>query len=315
VDRVSISFPVDHFEPDRLRWDDVRQRPRAGVEVRGTTVDVEGSTAFVGVAQVLMDDGSRPWFGKVEVNPSRVGDPDGVALCPAGEVRDRLRHVLEVATAELVSPAAQEDDYRVKRLDVARDFDGVRDVGGLLLGLASVHRPHSRRNDLYNDATRAGAQTLMVGSKAGVTRLYDKFAQSKGTAPEGTLRWETEARADWCRRNGQIETLGDVTERSVAQLAENRWRWSGMDAEVCTRNEVVARVMSAPKLTDRERTFFLGWLMQSAAGHEPVTSTATAAKYRRLSRDLGVALGPETFAGAVMGRLDWDEGTVVLRAA
>ena len=27
------------------------------------------------------------------------------------------------------------------------------------------------------------------------------------------------------------------------------------------------------------------------------------------------ALGPETFAGAMVGRLDWEEGTVVLRAA
>jgi hypothetical protein len=230
-------------------------------------------------------------------------------------VRERLGVVLEMATGELVTPAAQEDDYRVKRLDVARDFDGVRDVPGLLLGLSSVHRPYSRRNDLYNDATRAGAQTLMVGSKAGVTRLYDKFAQTKGTAPEGTLRWETEARSDWARTYGHIETLRDVTPNTVNSLAENRWEWSRMDTEVCTRNEVVARVMRAPALTDRERTFFLGWLMQSAAGHEPITSKATAAKYRRLSRDLGVALGPETFAGSVMGRLDWDEGTVVLRAA
>jgi hypothetical protein len=55
--------------------------------------------------------------------------------------------------------------------------------------------------------------------------------------------------------------------------------------------------------------------METAAGHGDDVSKEAAAKYRRLARDLGVALGPETFEGSFMGRLDWDEGTVVLRAA
>jgi hypothetical protein len=295
-------------------WASITIQPRSGLDQRGASVEVEGASVYVGAKVLEFPDGTRRPFGKVELNPARVGDPEGVGLLPVSELRGRLAPVFELVTAEYVTPDCSLDEAGVRRLDVARDFSGVNDVPALLAGLANVHRPWSRKNNLYNDGTRNGAQTLLVGSRAGSVRLYDKWAETCGRAPEGVLRWEVEGRAAWSSQYGSIEMLCDVDDSSVQTLAENRWRWSGMGSEVMTRNEVVARVRAAG-LSPALRRSFLGWLMETASGYDAAVSKEAAAKYRRLARDLGVTLGPEALAGALVGRLDWDEGTVVLRAA
>jgi len=264
--------------------------------------------------ELEMPNGDRPWWAKVEGNPSRVGDPEGHGLCPVEELRSRLAPVLELVTSEYVTPDCAPNDMRVKRLDVARDFGGVRDVPALLVGLARVHRPWSRKNNLYNDGTRHGAQTLMVGSGAGIVRLYDKHAETCGVVGEGVLRWETEARGGWLGQYGSIERFGDINSETVDTLAINRWEWSSMGTEVSTRNEVVARVAASGLSTATQRAF-LGWMWQTSCGFDATLSDTTAAKYRKLARTLGITLGPEALDGAVVGRLDWEEGTVMLRAA
>lgn len=263
--------------------------------------------------EIDLKDGSRPWWGKIEGNPSRSLDPDGYSLCPPEAVREVVAPVWDAASGSLFGPDCEADDARVKRLDTARDFEGVMDTPALLVGLAGVYRPHSKRNDVYNDGKANGAQTLVVGHKSGSARLYNKHEETAGLAPVGALRWEAQARSGWCARAG-IERLRDVGKMSAVELAEERWRWSGMDAEVCTRNEVVARVMAAGLTPAMERTL-LGWMMQKASGFESSMSNDAASKYRKLARDLGVTLGPETFAGSMVGHLDWEAGTVVLRAA
>ncbi len=87
-----------------------------------------------------------------------------------------------------------------------------------------------------------------------------------------------------------------------------------MASEVCTRSEVVTRV-NAAGLNTQTRRSFLGWLMETADGYGASVSKNTATKYRRLARDLGVALGPESLTNSQVGRLDWEQGTVILRAA
>ena len=313
LDRISVSFPVRALA-EEMAWGTISSVPRSGMRTRGASVEVDGGNFFVGAKEIEHADGRREWWGKVEGNPSRIGDADGIGLCPVIELRQRLAPVLELVTGEFVTPDCSLDEARVKRLDVARDFGGVSDVPALLVGLARVHRPWSRKNNLYNDGTRNGAQTLMVGSGAGVVRLYDKFAETAGVAPEGQLRWETEARSAWLSRYGSITQLADVNVDSVEQIAQNRWRWSGMSSEVCTRNEVVARARAAG-LSPAVRRAFLGWLMETACGYDAAVNAHTSAKYRKLARDLGVSLGPEALTGAMVGRLDWEQGTVVVRAA
>jgi hypothetical protein len=313
VDRISVSVPIRDKAGD-MAWDTVSVVPRNGLSTRGVSIEVEGSKWFVGAREIEKPNGDREWWAKVEGNPSRMVDPGGHSLCPPEALHDVVGRVFEVVTAEFVGADCEVGDSRVKRIDVARDFEEVMDRSALLAGLAGVARPWSRKNNLYNDGTRNGAQTLQVGSKAGGVRLYDKNVETRGAVAEGVLRWEVEARSAWAQQYGNVRHLCEVDSKTITGLATNRWRWSGMAAEVCTRNEVVARVR-ASGLTPAQQRGFLGWLMETASGYESSVATNTSSRYRKWARELGVALGPETFAGSLVGHLDWDAGTVVLRAA
>jgi hypothetical protein len=71
-------------------------------------------------------------------------------------------------------------------------------------------------------------------------------------------------------------------------------------------------------LTPREQTTFIGWLFQQAAGDAWVPgSEHTLAKFRRVQRELGIAM-PVDFVGdgaGVLRRLDFESGREVVRVA
>lgn len=320
VDRLSLSFPITEWEPDPTAWDSVTIRQagdRPAVKANGHVVTRSGTKAFVGAAQV--DNPAAPLWAKVEFNPSRVADPEGYSLAAPEAVPAMIEEVIGLADGELFlrpEGASIEHDVRVKRCDVARDFEKVADVSARLGALAPVPRPWARRNLLHNDPGRRGAQTLMVGSGAGHVRAYDKHAETDGQAPEGTLRWEVEGRRGWLTNYGDIDRVADLTPEKLYGFAINRWEWSAMGSEVTTGNKVVELVAELD-LTPARRRAFLGYLMEQAYGLPSSLAKQTASDYRRMQRELGLVLGPESFGvgGDVVVRLDFETGREVYRAA
>lgn len=280
----------------------------------GTKLELgDGRSAFLGTQEIPAT--GQTW-AKLEFNPSRIVDPEGHRLAEVVELPSAVREVWS-AGLELVEPACELEDARVPRIDVARDFEGIARPAALLTGLATVHRPWSRKNALFNDGSANGAQTLLVGSKAGSVRLYDKHAETVGAVPEGVLRWEAQARRDWAQKYGSIDRVGDLNTESVGQLAANRWEWSGMGLEVSGTEEAVEKVMRCEWLSAAEQRGLLGWLMIVSAGRESPLSKHTAAKYRSAARALGITLSTDLFGdgGGFVVRLDWETGREVLRAA
>ena len=269
---------------------------------------------FVGVAKI-----EGRLFGKVEANPSRFGDPAGCSLLGVDDLAGAVEVMAGVA-GNFLEPAGPVESWKVKRVDVARDFADVSSPSYYVRGLASVHRPHARKTGLFNDSTRAGAQTLMAGSKSGIARLYDQHAaygETKG-AVEGRVRWEIEARAAWLERLAGISTVHDLTGAALRTLAHERWDWSAMGVEVKATDAVVEKVMRAVDqdlMSIREARGFLGWMMMSSRGVSGLEGKETMAKYRRWTRELGVVLAPEDTAGVFVGRLDFETGREVLRIA
>ncbi|MDQ3956681.1 MAG: hypothetical protein M3285_14180 [Actinomycetota bacterium] len=314
MDRLSLSFPVRKWEGDRSAWSTISVRqpgsPMAA-ETRSGFVDVAGKVrAFVGVSEV---NGGETW-AKVEFNPSRVEDPDGVSLAPVEALAKVVPLVLRKAS-ELVDVDQAVTDARVKRLDVARDFTDVERSDFYLRGLGPVRRPWARRNLVHFDPSRNGAQTLMVGSGAGSVRLYDKHAESQGKAAPGTLRWEVEARGGWAKNYGGIRALEDLTRSNVEALAQNRWEWSAMGVEVSAADRVIEKVQRS-ELSPAKQRSFLGWLFLQSRGMASPLSKETAAGFNRLARELDVALGPQDAdVLGFVGRLDFDSGREVLRCA
>lgn len=278
---------------------------------QGHVMTSNGVKVFVGVAEIRA---TGQLVGKVEFNPSRVVDPEGYGLATVDEAQAAAREAWEAA-GELVEWHGPAETSKVRRADVARDFAGIDQPGALIRALAPVHRPWSRRNLVHADPSRHGAQTLMVGSGAGVVRLYDKEAESKGKAPAGTVRWEAECRSEWNAKYGDIATLMDLDEARVRKLARNRWEWSAMGVEVAGTKRIVAKVRRSD-LTEREQAQFLGWLLMRAAGDawEP-GSGHTLAKYRRLQRELGIALDDVDQGEGVVTHLDFETGRELARVA
>ncbi len=323
VDRISLSFPLRSFEQDSSAWASRMETdpgtPAAALTLSGRVSLGEGEhqvDAFVGVRQVPAHPGCQ-WWGKVEFNPSRVADPAGYGLASVAQLRPAV-HAVAKELGALVEPEDHNTgSWSVKRLDVARDFEGVDQAPTLIRALAPIHRPWARRNLVHADPSRQGAQTLMVGSGAGVVRLYDKHAETQGRAAEGSLRWEAECRAGWLKACAGVQRLADVNEGSAGLLAGNRWEWSQMGAEVAGDLSRLVDLVRASSLTAREQRSFLGWIVEQAAGAAWAPPGKEAlAKYRRVQRELGIAAPTDLVAsGAVVRRLDWDSGREVLRVA
>lgn len=313
VDRLSVSWPCRGFDPDPSVWSSISMRnPGTPLAAESRSVSVElapGVRAFVGVREVPAK--GETW-AKCEFNPSRVVDAEGHSLAPVEAVQSVTARVL-AAAGEIVGLPGELETARVRRIDVARDFEGVDRPDLFVRTLAPLPRPWARQNLVHFDPSRHGAQTLMVGSGAGVARLYDKNAETGGDAP-GVLRWEVEARSAWAKNYGGVDVLGDVVPANVVQLAVNRWEWSQMGAEVSSAERVIEIVSRAGLSPAKERAF-LGWLFCQAHGWDRPISKNSVAEWRRLQRELGVSLvRPDGSASVTfVSRLDWETGREVVR--
>ena len=323
IDRVSVSFPVEGFEADSGAWEvceEVRGVDRAdGVDVavkrrwRSSVAVSETSRAFVGLNDE--PEAHHRYWGKVEFNPSRIVDPGGWGVSGCSVALELIPEVINQA-ASLMTAVPDDRQWLVKRVDLARDFEGVRDVSFVVRGLGPVRRPWARRNLVHADPGRHGAQTLMVGSGAGVVRLYDKCAESQGRAPEGVLRWECESRGRWVMRYGGARTVADVGPMELRKLVENRWEWSAMGVGVSDDLGDVVERLEGVGLSEREQASYLGWLVRRGVGKPWVAASATEAKYKRIERQSGVSFSRlvEGSAG-VTRRLDFDRGELVREVA
>lgn len=317
IDRLSVSFPALRFEHEAAAWDTVQvTAPGMPGERRKLSAMVpvsEGVKAFVGV-QEIPDHPRHRWWGKVELNPSRVVDPGGHELLGPELLTDVMQGVVD-KTSEWVVSSVSVPEMGVKRIDVARDFTDVDDATPMVRALAAVHRPYSRVNLLHADAQRNGAQTLMVGAKsAGLVRLYDQHAAYE--SPEGSLRFEAECR-DWASRCGDVRKLHDVTRSSAMALAADRWKWSGFGVEVAGSLSTLLREVVASGVGAQQARGFVAWLLEQAGGVSlGAMSTSTLATYRRLQRSLKLAAPSDVRSTVSVVRwLDFEKGTVMRRVA
>lgn len=314
VDRVSVAFPVAWYEADRSAWTSesvFAPGTRAESWSRGVSMDLnESARAFVGVKYVPAT--GQVW-GKVETNPSRVVDPGGHSLAPAESVWEALEEAVDAASSVLVPGVPSVGAMKLRRLDVARDFHDVSRPEFIVRGLGPVHRPWARRNLVHFDPSRNGAQTLMVGSGAGVVRLYDKDAETGGHAP-GVLRWEAECRAAWVQNYGGMTTVDDLDAESVDRLGTDRWEWSAMGQEVSALESVVETVMRSGLSYARQQRL-IGMLAMHACGADVRMSKESAAAYRKEIRRLGISVDPGSLLGdapPVSARLDLETASEVL---
>lgn len=323
IDMLTVSFPVTGYDAGHRIWTNHKVKPprlmsknRGVVECRwGNVYPVQGQPARVGICVVRDMEDELTLHGQVFFNPSRMIDANGYGLASVKETLDAFSTVLT-----MLDDCVTADDlgdlsiYKVKRIDVARDFRGVRNPSATIRGLAPLPRKWSRRCVLYTKGSTNHAETLEVGTEgSGFVRLYDKCAETKGAVETGTLRWEVEAHERWAQAFGGLTTLEDLASIGIDLLAGNRWDWSAMGAEVASVGEVVKAVVGSD-LKDREATFFLGWLIRQGTPYPSSLSSGTLGKYREHQRKLGIGVADGVWTvPASSVRLDWETGREISR--
>lgn len=333
VDRLTVTFPVRRVQADAFGQKMTRRRggedqvsygehvtlvrdagtpERAGKPLAGVYV---GATEIEGVS-----------FLRLDANPARLLDPAGHSLLPT----DKIEHAAMLMWAvgeNFADPMCAPEDCNVTRVDVARDFPlEVAPAEFYVRGLQNIRRPYARRVGVWSSAQHGNAQTLHVGSGAGMVRLYDQEAAYGVT---NGLRWECEARKGWLYGDGKVR-LRDLSGARLEALARDRWEWSRMGTEVKAAVNVVEAI-EAKVCRCRERGLgecadkdahmtrvvadrLLGKLVREAYGVGG-TSRTSAWRYEKLSRVLGQVPVADLFAQGMTvdytGRLDFESGREV----
>lgn len=284
---------------------------------RATGWKAQGSISedgeFVGTAflRVLPETGARLQviagqdheYAFCEFSAPKVMGSDNVRPLDLEEARKAWGKVAEEADEFVTWP----DEVNVNRLDVARDFTDVPELGPLLLGLSSVPVPGRKVRDLYRDPAAGNAQTLFVRNKSGGCRLYDKGEESGLPGTAGRLRCEAQERRAGLRAKG-VATFRSLTNADVYRIGRERFDWAGFGRSVATIDVAGRRVLRSTDLTDGQRLQALGALTASRLGEwDAIGNRYRRARLRRILEDCG-AFCCDELAGVV--RLDFERGVI-----
>lgn len=324
IDRLSLSFPVVSFDPFSFTSESIARHRDGGATVArrfSKPYALEGPYKGVSV-MVGVSEGPHGWVGKVECNPSRLFDPAGCALVGPHAFVRFVPHVLSLMVASHgIEPLIPYPEWRVKRLDLARDFRGVSQPGVLIESLRPLHRNHARKVNVFFDPRQGGAQTLSFGSDARLVRLYDQYAayRDKG-APSGSVRWEAQLRSDFLEDNG-VRCVADLSTPALDHLATSLWEWSMCGVTVSHTQSVADRIdqfVQGGELSPAKAQRLLGQMVAEAWGKTWTSDRKTVADYKRWKERLGCTPSTDLLQALhnsetrVEARLDWDSGREVV---
>jgi hypothetical protein len=243
----------------------------------------------------------------LDINPSRLVDPDGYGLATETESIAAIGAVWPIVSGHVV-PLKDLEEARVTRLDVSKDFTGAIEPDLLILGASRVHRPDQGVIKLYVNRTTGKAQSLAVGGKDNKVVLYNKHVETGGRMPLGALRWEAQVRYEVLKTFGIVK-FGDITQDTVDHLAGVRWIWSKMSTPIIgtTRpggmaDVIDSAVVRANVAVDLERI--------ALHGHRPASEYARR-RLNDLIHENGMPIRVLDDPGWTQ-RMEWTTGTIVI---
>jgi hypothetical protein len=308
---LDLSFPVDPntFNPDWSEWSQVVPTLIGGADSAIYTLNGMDQGPFPFKFKVF---GGPRWNARLTLfNPSRALEPDATSLCDpallahvAGTFVMWLGHwagpfLPTGKTLADISPAEFAAGLTINRLDVTRDFM-TEDTARWRTHLATLKVPYWKTNT--HDIKDGVPGTVTMGTKDQVIKLYDKHLESRGKAPVGTLRIETETRTRVLRQAG-ISTIDTATPDAIDRLYLTAWDRSGYGNPITAGRtyDAIAKLPDSPanKLT------LLGVLQAAADGQPNGLSAKSMTKYNRLAAKAGISVGePVRATGGVTRQLD-----------
>jgi hypothetical protein len=271
---------------------------------------------------VVLGRGDVAWV-EASLPVRALGDNQEALLLPEAleAARELVREVEDLCEPNPTCGGHRFELYKVARVDLVRDFDGVTSLGYLLDGLHGLPAPGWARKRRETFPGHWGGNSLRVGTRGWGATLYDKHAESEGRAPAGRVRFEAMLRSrplggQWAAAHGgPIRVVGDVEEAQLQAMRRAMFERVGFGREVKSMNGVEKAILEAPGLSGAERRQLFVYL--TAPELAATLSSGSELKYRRLAQELGIAPGcvedrPRESGGV---RLDYGAGLEVENAA
>jgi hypothetical protein len=224
IDKVLLRFPVEEG--------------RARVALGSATSVIVSNTRELGYQAKFARGRDGKHWGFLSFNPSRWLLPNDWRCPPAPMAISAIYSVFNSAEP-LLRPLGSVSDAEVKRLDIARDFEGVECPAPYLMR-RDVEGRSVRNLNWSQSVSASGGRTIRGWNKSGSIQLYDKHRQSHAAAPNGTLRFEVQLR-QWLTRYGvQVTAVADITPANVEAIAQLWWAKSEFGTALMTDRDVYA---------------------------------------------------------------------------
>lgn len=245
IDKVKLAFPITVSTAQRLlassgkRVDGIA---RAFLHHGYERLRHNGDNLWRGAVAVQREHGP---MGFVEFNPSRWLDPTGWSPAPLLQTQSVIGLVWE-SVSPVFEPTVDLSEAEVRRLDIARDFEGVSQPNHYLMRLDTNARAIRTLQRTHFVSGKNEGWTIQLTNASGKhIRLYDKHRQTRGRAPEGTVRFEVELHK-WLVNNGSsIKTVPDITPEAVSRAARYWWHESGFGAPLTTPDEIYRHICAS----------------------------------------------------------------------
>jgi len=242
IDKMKIAFPIAQATAVAiLGIADARMRastrpPRSPIQIGS-----ERYHLYVGRAYFRRD--GTAW-ANVEFNPSRWNDPEGWTAVPVGDLTTVLNKVWTVLHPTF-RPTVHLSEARVRRLDIARDFKNIESPEKYLQRMDTNARAFRHLHRGHHASPQGGWTISLSNRSGGRVILYDKHAQTRGVAPQGTLRFEIQMRG-WLRNHGSsMFTVADVTAQAVESAARHWWDASRFGIPLVPSSNMLAHIQTS----------------------------------------------------------------------
>jgi hypothetical protein len=314
IDRLSLSFLISEGSLDPDVWDVFSGNRSAGNGSREVQIikgEIQIGRPPRDIRVVVFRGGAFAYTCTIEFNPARWVDPFGIGLCRPQDLGAVVSSVMR-RVSKYITPIDDLEDFEVRRIDVTRNFYDITNPSRYLFGLRAVPKSRATFNRLFSNPASGVPETLEAGSKSGgKVMLYDKHAQVPSRAEPGTLRCEVQAHQSWCQRYGSIRTVSDLTAQNIDKLADDRFQWFGLEAEVMSYDTMCERIVGDESLSASTKIELLEYALARLRGDEHQMCSKTARKYSRLLRELNIAPYRESAMNFSISRLDFESGTEV----
>ena len=287
VDTVGVAFPLSE-----------RAVEAGGLGPRQRRTLPGGGFAATGIGGMVWAEASLPKRREGE-------NVHALDLTTAvDQVRELCREAAVVCGADVSAVCSEPesgeiisiDNPKIVRLDLVRDFTLSEPslLSQILDELSRVPQHGRLKIQRFADGRTGGVETLRVGPGSWAATLYDKCAETRGSATPGSLRAEFRLRGRQLRSvraqrlGATVTTLVDLHEESCETLRRHWWEMVKFGSWI-GGSQSIWSLLSATDLSDREKLFFVGWNQAREDGVDIEVSPKTDRRYREILRSIGRA--------------------------